>query len=83
MRRVSKEIKVYRFWNEVETSEPDSPKICNASESSLQILGESGSEVSYFIPEPINFVKVARLSEDISKPWLKANLEDIKNLINN
>ena len=49
----------------------------------LPIFGESGSEVSHFIPEPINFVEVTRLSECINKPWLKATLKDVKNLINN
>ena len=44
----------------------------------LPILGESGSEVSHFIPEFINFTEVTRLSEDIQKPCLKATLEDIK-----
>ena len=34
----------------------------------LPILGESGSESSYFIPEPRNFAAVTRLSEDIKKP---------------
>ena len=42
----------------------------------LPILGESGSEVSYFIPDPRNFAEVNRLSDDIKKPW-------IKNLIKN
>ena len=28
-------------------------------------LGESGSEVSHFIPEPRNFAKVTKLSENI------------------
>ena len=49
----------------------------------LPILGESGSEVSYFILEHRDFSEVNRLSEDINKPWLKANLKDTKNLINN
>ena len=31
----------------------------------VPILGESGSEVSYFIPQSINFSKVTRLSEGI------------------
>ena len=35
-------------------------------------LGESGSEVSLFIPEPRNFAEVKKLSENIRKPWLKA-----------
>ena len=49
----------------------------------LPILGKSGSEVSYFITEPINFAEVTRLSEDIKKPWIKATLKNIKNLIIN
>ena len=46
-------------------------------------LGESGSEVSYLIPEPRNFAEVTKLSENIKKPWLKATLKEINNLINN
>ena len=46
-------------------------------------MGESGSEVSHFIPEPRNFAEVTKLSENISKPWLKATLKEINNLINN
>ena len=46
-------------------------------------LGESGSEVSHFLPDPRNFVEVKKLSENIKKSWLKATLEEIKNLINN
>ena len=49
----------------------------------LTALGESGSEVSHFIPEPRNFAEVTKLSENIKKPWLKANLKEINNLINN
>ena len=49
----------------------------------LTNFGESSSEVSHFIPEPRNFVEVTRLAENIRKPWLKATLEEIKNLINN
>ena len=49
----------------------------------LTNFGESGSEVSHFIPEPRNFYEVKKLSENIRKPWLKATLKDIKNLINN
>ena len=49
----------------------------------LTPLGESGSEVSPFIPEPRNFAEVTKLSENINKPWLKATLIDINNLINN
>ena len=44
---------------------------------------ESGSEFSYFIPEPIKISEITRLSADIRKPWLEANLTEIKNLINN
>ena len=46
-------------------------------------LGESGSEVSHFIPEPRNFDEVTKLSENIRKPWLKDTLKEIKNFINN
>ena len=46
-------------------------------------LGESGSEVSYFVPEARNFSKVTKLSDEINKPLLKATQKYIKNLINN
>ena len=49
----------------------------------LTALGESGSEVSHFIPEPRNFAEVKKLSENIKKSWLKATLKEIKNIINN
>ena len=49
----------------------------------LTPLGESGSEVSHFIPEPRNFAEVTKLSEKIKKPWLKETLKEINNLINN
>ena len=43
-------------------------------------MGESGSEVSHFILEPRNFAEVTKLSENIKKPWLKANLKMKDNL---
>ena len=49
----------------------------------LPPLGESGSEISHFIPEPRNFYEVTKLSDDIQKPWLKATQNEIKNLITN
>ena len=49
----------------------------------LPISSESGSIVSYFIPEPRNFSEVTKLSYDIIKPWLKETLNEIKNIINN
>ena len=49
----------------------------------LTNFGETGSEVSHFIPEPRNFAEVTRLAENITKPWLKATLMEIKYLINN
>ena len=49
----------------------------------LTPLGECGSEVSHFIPEPRNCAEVTKLSENIKKPWLKATLKEINNLINN
>ena len=39
--------------------------------------------MSHFIPEPRNFAEVTKLAENIRKPWLKAILKEIKNLINN
>ena len=49
----------------------------------LTNFGETGSEVSHFIPEPRNFAEVTKSSKNIRKPWLKATLKEIKNLINN
>ena len=49
----------------------------------LPLLGEPGSEVFHFILEPRIFSKVTKLSDNIKKPWLKATLKEIKNLINN
>ena len=36
----------------------------------LTNFGESGSEVSHFIPEPRNFAEVTKLAENIRKYWL-------------
>ena len=49
----------------------------------LLTLGESCSEVSFFIPEPRKLAKATRLLKEIKKPSLKANMKDIKILINN
>ena len=57
--------------------------VVNDISQALPVLGEYGSEVSYFIPEPRNFSEVDKLLEDINKPCLKATLEEVKNLINN
>ena len=46
-------------------------------------MGESGSEVSHFIPEPRNSSEVTKLSENIKKPRLKETLKEINNLIKN
>ena len=43
----------------------------------LPTLGESGSEVSYFIPDHRNFSEVKKLSDDMKKPWLKKTQKDI------
>ena len=48
----------------------------------LPPLSKTGSEVSHFIPEPINFSEVTKFSEDIDKPWLKETQKEIKNIIN-
>ena len=45
--------------------------VVNAILQVLQILGESGSEVYYFIPDPRIFSEVTRLSEDINKSFIK------------
>ena len=37
----------------------------------LPPLGESGLEVSHFIPEPRNFSEVTIFSDNIKKPWIK------------
>ena len=37
----------------------------------LTLLGESGSEVYHFIPEPRNFAEVTKFSENMKKPWIK------------
>ena len=57
--------------------------VVNEISQVFPILGESGSEVSYFIPDPRNFAEVTMLSYEIKKPSLKANTKEIKNLINN
>ena len=49
----------------------------------LTPLGESGSEVFHFIPEPRNLAEVKQLSANIKKHRLKTNLKEIKNLMNN
>ena len=46
-------------------------------------LRESDSEVSHFIPEPRKFAEVKKWSDNTNKPWLKATLKEIKNIINN
>ena len=43
---------------------------------------ESGSDVSYLIPETRIFAEATKLPENIKKPWLKATLKEINNLIN-
>ena len=46
----------------------------------LTTLGESGSEVSHFIPESRNVSEETKLSENIRKPWLKVTIRETKNL---
>ena len=41
----------------------------------LPPLGEYGSEVSNFIPEPRNFAEVTKLLDDIKKTLAKGNSE--------
>ena len=49
----------------------------------LPHLGESCSEISYFIPEHRNFAEVTKLSDYKKKPWIKAAQKEIRNPINN
>ena len=39
---------------------------------------ESGSEISHFIPEPINFSEATKLSYDIKKNWQNTTQKEIK-----
>ena len=57
--------------------------VLNAISQVLPILNESGSELSYFILDPINFAEVKILIDDIKKPWIKSTMKEIKNIINN
>ena len=57
--------------------------VVNDIQQALPFLGENGSKVSYFVPEPRYFAEVTRLSENMNKPTLKETQKDIKNLINN
>ena len=52
--------------------------VVNRIQQVLSILGESGSEVFYFIPEPRNFSEVTRLSDNTNKPWLKQLCRGLK-----
>ena len=55
--------------------------VVNELSEALPTLVESSSEIYYFVQEPRNFTKVTILSEDIRKPWLKATMKEINNLI--
>ena len=55
----------------------------NELSEALPILGESGSEVSYVIPEPRDFAELTRLSEDTQKTWSTETLKYINNIIKN
>ena len=57
--------------------------VVNELNNALANLGESVSEVSPFIPEPMNFSEVTRLPADAKTSWLKETLKEIKILINN
>ena len=57
--------------------------VVNELNNSFPNLGESGSEVSHFIPQPRNFVEVTGLSAYVKNDWLKETLKWIKNTINN
>ena len=44
--------------------------VVKGNSQDLPILGESGTEVSYFIPEIRNLAEVSRLAYIIKKLWL-------------
>ena len=46
-------------------------------------LGEPGSEVPHFIPEPRNFAEVTKLPAYFKNAWLKETLKETKSLNNN
>ena len=58
-------------WNMVKVLHKLFKSVIKEISQVLPFLGESGSEVSYFIPDPRNFSELTRLSDDINKPWLK------------
>ena len=45
--------------------------VVNELNNTLPNFGESGSEVSHFIPESKHFLEVTRLTSDIKKDWMK------------
>ena len=57
--------------------------VVNELKNEFPTLGESGSEVSQFIPEPSNFAEITRLPADVKNAWLKETMKEIKNVINN
>ena len=57
--------------------------VVNGIPQASPILSESGSRVSYFIPELRKVSGVTRLSYDIKKPWIKETKKEIKNISNN
>ena len=70
-------------WSMVKGSHKVFSTVVKYISQELTPLGESGSEISHFIPKPGNFAEETKLSENVRKPWLKATLKEIKNLINN
>ena len=67
----------------MELEGPDKPRATGAGTDPGCRVCYARDRVFHFIPEPRNFVEVKKLSDNIKKPWLKANLKEIKNLINN
>ena len=56
--------------------------VVNELRNAFPNLGESGSEMSHFIPEPRNFAEATRSPPDIKKAFLKTTLKEIHFLIN-
>ena len=49
----------------------------------MTTLGESGSKMSHFVPEPRNLAEATKFTAYVKKARLKATLKHIKNLTKN
>jgi hypothetical protein len=58
-------------------------KAVAAEVNDIPMIGDPGSEVSMFRPEPRNLSEMLKLPVDIRQYWLKADKAEIKNLVEN